>query len=77
MSKISPFKAWMKERMKSRGYTQLTLGKRLGLEQSAISRIVNGRQGLRVTEAVALSDLFDTPVRDVCELYVSQKGWKK
>lgn len=50
--------AWFKRRMRELGLTQEQVGRALKCDRSVISRIINGRQELALSQVLPLADIL-------------------
>ncbi len=60
-------KAWIKERLQSLGHSQADLARHLGLDASAVSRLLKGERQLKGAEAVAIAGFLGCGVGEVLE----------
>ncbi len=56
---------WFQDRIDDRGMSQRKLAKLMGLDPSALSLMLNGKRGIKMTEAATLSSLLGVSLDDV------------
>ncbi|MBF0335445.1 MAG: helix-turn-helix transcriptional regulator [Alphaproteobacteria bacterium] len=58
-------KPWFKDRLTALGRTQADLARHLGLDASAVSRLLKGERQMKGAEAVQIANFLRCPVEDV------------
>lgn len=62
-------KEWIRERLQRLGRSQLDLARHLGLDASAVSRLVKGERHLKGQEARGIAEFFDCTVDEVLHAF--------
>jgi transcriptional regulator with XRE-family HTH domain len=61
----APNNRWFKDQMEAKGFSQNQLGKRLGMDPAAISRVLNGQRKLKIEEATQMAEILELPLEEV------------
>lgn len=62
-------KEWIRERLQRLGRSQIDLARHLGLDASAVSRLVKGDRHLKGQEASGIAEFFGCPVDEVLHAF--------
>ena len=73
MNKIISFGSFVKTEREKREWTQTEFGAKIGINSSAVSRIENGSQKFSKLKLKLLSELFQTDLQTVTDLFFADK----
>lgn len=77
MNKIISFGSFVKTEREKREWTQTEFGAKIGINSSAVSRIENGSQKFSKLKLKLLSELFQTDLQTVTDLFFADKFAKE
>ena len=70
---MASFGDFIKQEREKRGWTQTDFGAKLGINSTAISRIENSNKQLSSAKLEVLSEIFETELSKIKELYYADK----